>query len=165
MLNKLKKSNSEGFTIIEVMIVLAIAGLILLIVFLAIPALQRNSRNTQRSNDVGALVGAISEFTNNNNGVGPATQANVDTVTASAKLGILTPANVFYQGTQASAPTVVSAVSSTPSATVLTTDSAIVIKGATCNGNASAAGSTRSYVVLFAVEAASGNGTMRCTQS
>jgi prepilin-type N-terminal cleavage/methylation domain-containing protein len=38
MLKKLKKSDS-GFTIIEVMIVLAIAGLILLIVFLAVPAM------------------------------------------------------------------------------------------------------------------------------
>jgi prepilin-type N-terminal cleavage/methylation domain-containing protein len=35
MLTKLKKSNNEGFTIIEVMIVLAIAALILLIVLLA----------------------------------------------------------------------------------------------------------------------------------
>jgi prepilin-type N-terminal cleavage/methylation domain-containing protein len=35
-----------GFTIIEVMIVLAIAGLILLIVFLAVPALEREARNT-----------------------------------------------------------------------------------------------------------------------
>ena len=47
MLSKLKKSN-QGFTIIEVMIVLAIAGLILLIVFLAVPALQRNGRNTTK---------------------------------------------------------------------------------------------------------------------
>jgi prepilin-type N-terminal cleavage/methylation domain-containing protein len=50
MLHNLKKRN-EGFTIIEVMIVLAIAGLIMLVVFLAVPALQRNSRNTQRNND------------------------------------------------------------------------------------------------------------------
>src|SRR5215210_6728854 len=62
------KSKSEGFTIIEVLIVLAIAGLILLIVFLAVPALQRNSRNTSRKNDVANILGAISEYTNNNNG-------------------------------------------------------------------------------------------------
>lgn len=35
------KNSPRGFTIVEVMIVLAIAGLIMLIVFLAIPALQR----------------------------------------------------------------------------------------------------------------------------
>lgn len=56
----------QGFTIIEVMIVLAIAGLILLIVFLAIPALQRNARNTQRSEDVGSLIGAFNEYIDNN---------------------------------------------------------------------------------------------------
>lgn len=71
MLDKLKKSNDKGFTIIEIMIVLAIAGLILLIVFLAVPALQRNSRNTQRNTDIGSLVGAFNEFVNNNNGTVP----------------------------------------------------------------------------------------------
>src|SRR6202012_43961 len=64
-----------GFTIIEVLIVLAIAGLILMIVFLAVPALQRNSRNTQRKNDVQALLGAISEYEDNNNGSLPAAGA------------------------------------------------------------------------------------------
>lgn len=71
MLNRLRKNNSEGFTIIEVMIVLAIAGLILLIVFLAVPALQRNARNTQRKNDAASYSAAVSEDTNNNNGVIP----------------------------------------------------------------------------------------------
>lgn len=65
---KTKLKNEKGFTIIEVLIVLAIAGLILLIIFLAVPALQRNSRNTQRKNDVAALLGAVSNYSNNNNG-------------------------------------------------------------------------------------------------
>jgi len=72
MRNKLKKTDNKGFTIIEVMIVLAIAGLILLIVFLAVPALQRNSRNTQRKNDVQALLGSLSEYASNNAGAIPA---------------------------------------------------------------------------------------------
>jgi prepilin-type N-terminal cleavage/methylation domain-containing protein len=46
------KNRSRGFTIIEVMIVLAIAGTILLIVFLAIPALQRSERNHNRKEAV-----------------------------------------------------------------------------------------------------------------
>src|SRR5579864_1110798 len=71
MLQKLNK-REKGFTIIEVLIVLAIAGLILLIVFLAVPALQRNARNTTRKNDAAALLGALSEFTNNNGGAFPA---------------------------------------------------------------------------------------------
>lgn len=70
MLNKLRKDN-EGFTIIEVMIVLAIAGLIILIVLLAVPAVQRNSRNTALKNDAGAVVAAVSEFGTNNDGAAP----------------------------------------------------------------------------------------------
>jgi prepilin-type N-terminal cleavage/methylation domain-containing protein len=70
MLKKLK-NDSQGFTIIEVMIVLAIAGLILLIVFLAVPALQRNSRNTQRKNDASHLASVISEWKSNNGGTTP----------------------------------------------------------------------------------------------
>src|ERR1700694_4439318 len=68
---KLSRSREKGFTIIEVLIVLAIAGLILLIVFLAVPALQRNARNTQRKNDVAAVLGGISDFVNNNAGTLP----------------------------------------------------------------------------------------------
>ncbi len=70
MLNNLKK-NKDGFTIIEVMIVLAIAGLIILVVLLAIPALQRNSRNTTIKNDASAVAGAIQEFQGANNGKMP----------------------------------------------------------------------------------------------
>lgn len=40
--------NKNGFTIIEVMIVVAIAGVIMLAVFLAIGQLQRNSRDSAR---------------------------------------------------------------------------------------------------------------------
>src|ERR1700693_4689124 len=68
---KLSKSKEQGFTIIEVLIVLAIAGFIFLIVFLAVPALQRNARNTQRNNDVAGIVGAYNEWVNNNGGTPP----------------------------------------------------------------------------------------------
>jgi prepilin-type N-terminal cleavage/methylation domain-containing protein len=52
----------RGFTIVEVIIVLAIAGLIILIVLLAVPALQRNSRNTARKTDATYMIGAIYEY-------------------------------------------------------------------------------------------------------
>jgi prepilin-type N-terminal cleavage/methylation domain-containing protein len=67
-LQKARKTDQRGFTIIEIMIVLAIAGLIMLIVFLAIPALQRNSRNTSRKEDVGRIGAATTEFVSNNDG-------------------------------------------------------------------------------------------------
>ena len=57
--NQLKPKPSPktnpAFTIIEVVLVLAIAGLIFLMVFIALPALQRNQRDTQRKNDMSRL--------------------------------------------------------------------------------------------------------------
>ena len=58
----------QGFTIIETMFVLAIAGVILLIVFEAIPALTRNGRNNQRKQDVQTILEAVSHYELNNSG-------------------------------------------------------------------------------------------------
>ncbi|MBR1939221.1 type II secretion system protein [Candidatus Saccharibacteria bacterium] len=62
----MSKSRSRGFTIIEVVLVLAIAGLIFLMVFIALPALQRGQRNTQRKNDLSRIVTAVSSYQANN---------------------------------------------------------------------------------------------------
>ena len=64
MLKQIRKNN-QGFTIIEVMIVLAIAGLILLVVFLAVPALQRSQRNSARKTDASRIAAGIVDFTSN----------------------------------------------------------------------------------------------------
>ena len=58
----------KGFTIIEVVLVLAIAGLIFLMVFIAWPALQRSQRDTQRRNDYAMLSTAITNYSTNNGG-------------------------------------------------------------------------------------------------
>lgn len=60
-----------GFTIIEVSLVLAIAGLIFLMIFIALPALQRQQRNTAREEDMMGLVSAIKKFQSNNRGALP----------------------------------------------------------------------------------------------
>ncbi|MGB3023987.1 MAG: type II secretion system protein, partial [Candidatus Saccharimonadales bacterium] len=66
-----------GFTIIEVVLVLAIAALIFLIVFLAVPALQRSQRDTQRRSDVTRLSAALSNYIGNHGGSLPTiTSAN-----------------------------------------------------------------------------------------
>ncbi len=70
-MNTNTKSKS-GFTIIEVVLVLAIAGLIFLIVFLAVPALQRSQRDTQRKSDLGRFMSQISNYKSNNRGNSPA---------------------------------------------------------------------------------------------
>ena len=65
-----QRKNNKGFTIIEVVLVLAIAGLIFLMVFVAFPALQRSQNDTQRQNDIARLSTQITNFkTNNTNGI------------------------------------------------------------------------------------------------
>ena len=61
-------TTKQGFTIIEVVLVLAIAGLIFLMVFVAFPALQRNQRDTQRRQDYADLGAAVINSTTNSNG-------------------------------------------------------------------------------------------------
>lgn len=59
-------SNRKAFTIIEVVLVLAIAGLIFLMVFIALPALQRSQRNTRRRQDMSRILGAFTEYQGSN---------------------------------------------------------------------------------------------------
>ena len=77
-MNTLYQRKSRGFTIIEVVLVLAIAGLILLMVFIALPALQRGQRDTQRRNDVSRLMSQVNSFQTNSRGSVP-TAANLET--------------------------------------------------------------------------------------
>lgn len=65
------ESHKTGFTIIEVVLVLAIAGLIFLMVFVALPALQRSQRDTQRRDDMARLITAVQNFQSNNRNVAP----------------------------------------------------------------------------------------------
>jgi prepilin-type N-terminal cleavage/methylation domain-containing protein len=73
---KKSPAGESGFTIIETLIVLAIAGIILMIVFEAIPALQRSSRNGQRKTDVTAVLEAVSHYELNHSGNIPDSGSN-----------------------------------------------------------------------------------------
>ena len=57
------------------MIVLAIAGLILAVVFIAVPALQRNTRNTQRQSDLASLKAQFDTAVANNRNTVPSSAA------------------------------------------------------------------------------------------
>ena len=166
MLKNLKK-NQSGFTIIEVLIVLAIAGLIMVAVFTAVPALQRNGANTTKRGDAAKVIGAVAEFVSNNNGKVP--------VAANALI-IKTNANA----NAAASVTVVTGFANV--ATLTDNDSYEVVTGAICNtagvvapvsGSPSAAnlsamavtGSLRSYAVLFTVDASGGKVTPQCAGS
>lgn len=150
------KNRQEGFTIIEVMIVLVIAAVILLIVFLAVPALQRNSRNTQRKNDAAGLLAGAGEFLNNNSGKVPTAWANnqitgaTGTIAAGAKLGYYTAATV--QATQ---------VTTAPNA-----DTLILVTGAKCGATTgTTAAQTRGFAVVYGIENGGGTYSSTCTDS
>ena len=61
-------NTKRGFTIIEVVLVLAIAGLIFLMVFIALPNMQRSQRDTQRRQDYANLSATMTNYITNNNG-------------------------------------------------------------------------------------------------
>lgn len=65
------KQAEQGFTIIEVLIVLGIAGLIFSIIFMALPTLSRSSRNNQRRQDIALLLQEVAHFELNNSGAFP----------------------------------------------------------------------------------------------
>jgi prepilin-type N-terminal cleavage/methylation domain-containing protein len=64
--NLLKKD--KGFTLIEIVLVLAIAGLLLVIVFLAVSGAQKSRRDSQRKNDGARLLDQIESYASNNSG-------------------------------------------------------------------------------------------------
>lgn len=151
MLSNIKK-RTEGFTIIEVLIVLAIAGLILLIVFLAVPALQRNSRNTQRKNEVSGLLSAVNEYVDNNNGTLPTTPTQQAAALQNAKLN-------FYNGNVTWA---------SPGSNGSSKDSAQIVTGGSCKTDASGdtvGGSARQFAVMYTLETGGGGTQKSCQDS
>jgi prepilin-type N-terminal cleavage/methylation domain-containing protein len=92
----------RGFTIIEILIALAVAGLMVLLVFLAVPALQRTTRNNVRHKDAGLLLaGVVNSRAESTNGGLPDTcnTTQADCFLRDIALG-------YYKEPDASSPTV-----------------------------------------------------------
>jgi prepilin-type N-terminal cleavage/methylation domain-containing protein len=147
MLDRLKKDN-KGFTIIEVLIVLAIGGLIMLIVFLAVPALQRNQRNSARNSDASRYSAAITECLANRNGQ-----------TASCTAAVVQPS----AGTTTQLTTLT--LATTVAGNTTTANYAFNLKCSADGSSATATGATsRDFAVQYKLE--SGSGTIdRCISS
>ena len=64
-------SNRGGFTIIEVALVIAIAGLIFLMVFIALPGLRASQRDAERREDVTMFLENVKKYQTNNRGALP----------------------------------------------------------------------------------------------
>ena len=146
MKNTIQKKKKEGFTIIEVLIVLAIAGLILLIVFLAVPALQRNQRNNARNAEGARISALVTECIANRNGSNAACGTN-------AAIGITPGTDTRELGT------INYTMTGTVTAPTSGIDTAGVWHGRRCladgSGVETAANSTaRDFAVLFTLEPA-----------
>lgn len=131
------RNSKEGFSIIEVMIVLAVAAVIMVIVFLAVPALQRNNRNTQRRTDVNNVIGAVNEYATNNGGRLP---TDTDDFEDNVKFGIYGDA---------------ASVSVVPGDTdgPADIDGIVIATGVKCTSQTSADdGTARQFAALFFVE-------------
>ncbi len=157
MFKHLRKKN-QGFTIIEVMIVLAIAGLIMAIVFIAVPALQRTQRDTRRKNDMDRLFSALETYAGNNQGKYPTDQTTFDTFVSN----YLTVNNGVFDDPQGGAyvPQVVTA-SASPTAPTNPTDGKITINLKTvCSGTTTTTtgAGTRNVAILYKLE----NGGQQC---
>lgn len=89
--NLMRDRSLGGFTIIEVVLVLAIAGLIFMMVFIALPQLQRAQRDTQRRQDLSRLQSAIQNFQGNNNGRIPGEKADDEGTCSTDEAGDIKP--------------------------------------------------------------------------
>lgn len=161
-LKQLHKEGSTGFTIIEVMIVLTVAALIMLIVFLAIPQLNRNQRNTRRKDIINRVKAEVENYASNNGGSLPTADANASTGFSNgggfynryvAGLGFKDPSNsatnMAFTGKGVGAATGTGTVNySTP---------------AVCSGDAAPIAASGGYVVYVALEG--GTGLTYCVDS
>lgn len=139
-----------GFTIIEVVLVLAIAGLIFLMVFIALPALQRGQRDTQRRNDVTRFSAQVTQYQTNNKGDVPATFT-----TATAASFITKYMNDEWKDPSGDPYAFVAAATATDALTGLTTAGQwTYASGKVCSGESMTAGGTRNYVIAMKLEGA-----------
>ena len=88
----------KGFTIVEVALVLAIAGLIFLMVFIALPALQRSQRDAKRRDDVGALLTALQKFQTNNRGALPSGNTGTGGIIWNAEVSGIATGDTSWKG-------------------------------------------------------------------
>lgn len=147
----MKNNINKGFTIVETMIVLAIAGLILLIVLMAVPALQRSSTNTNIKSDASAIAAGISDFETNNGGALPNsfTLSGTDlTITSSSVASVINSTAKIQAG-----DVIDNTKTPVVTATSLSGTSIYIVTGQTCNEQTDG----RSFAIYFPVLTSGGD--------
>ncbi len=163
MFKQLQKHNrQEGFTIIEVLIVLAIAGLIMVVVFLAVPNLQRSQRNNARNSDASNQLQEGSSYVANANGQMPPACGPYTYDPSSGSWGTVAATCSWLTDYK---PQQLLTVQSEAYAAGLTPDKshAYLVTGAVCSGTSytNTGATTRDYVIFYGLE---GSTTTKCTQ-
>jgi prepilin-type N-terminal cleavage/methylation domain-containing protein len=163
MKKRLPASRKTGFTIVEVIIVMAIAGLMFLLIFKAVPALLRNSRNNQRKQDVQTILQDVSRYELNHSGSIPPNASFLNTFQAKLSYYSSSDVTVTYYNSASGAVTLFSNPTD-----IATNDRVVIVNHEKCDstssGNATNAGAGYYDVVaLFSVE--TGNGSAhQCQQ-
>lgn len=153
----------KGFTIIEVVLVLAIAALIFLMVFIALPALQRNQRDTARKTVLGKVSASVTTYQSNNRGIQPVNGSDLkgyidgkDATAADMGLNNAIPADTTNDTVIDNDYIVQVADFATAGAGIIHADTNIVqvVTGAKCDaaGHTTVVGSARNAAILIVME-------------
>lgn len=148
---------ARGFTIIEVVLVLAIAALIFLMIFIALPALQRGQANTARKSDASTIASAINTYRTNTNGRLPEDAAELDSYIDELSQLTFDEETTFTSGEGINMGTDLEAA----------LDTVVVATSAKCNEarDATVAGTGRQAAVLTVLETSAGNYATFCQNS
>lgn len=139
-------TKQRGFTLIEVILVLAIAALIFLMIFVALPALQASQRDTARKNDAGIVSSAVTKYTSSE-------REPIDSSTTDGELQAYVDDLDQYEKTGVE----VAAVGDDPGETQI-----FAYPSAECDGSdAAATSNTRKSAVRIVLE----NGTYYCVDA
>lgn len=150
----------KGFSIIEVVLVLAIVALIFIMIFIAWPALQRNQRDTARKNDASAVASAIGSYKGNRNG-------DITALTAATLVPYISSLSQYEVAAATfSFPAAAASVAGPANGNFTTM---VVVKGAKCNSTAdpivatNAGANGKQVAILYRVEAGNAaNGVVVC---
>lgn len=151
-------SKAKGFTIVEVLFVLAIGGLILMMVFLAIPAINRWNNNNKRKADVSAILQAVSDYRLQNMGGYPLGK-NINDLGLNSKLNIYSSLTISTPDT-ANMPKY---IESTTDVTVYNSAKCSNLANPTTSTQLTSSGS-RDIVVLYALDIGGSAGRPMCRE-
>ncbi len=163
------RQSSAGFTIVEVIVALAIASLIFSLIFGVVPALLRNSRNGDRKQDVATVLDAVSRYQLRHSGNFPGVPGGSGAAGYDDLTNLISGVKALklkqYDASSGAVSINFQTVSD-PDPVLTSSDKIEVYNFNVCSGsNASGKGAGyRSIVALYALENANGPATSQCQQ-